>query len=73
MYVACGSCGTGLRESAKFCDERGADLNAVADPLDAIVGKMSARPAIRKDGRRRNRLSPADMALKPWSLPSGLN
>jgi len=28
--VACGSCGTGLRESAKFCDECGAPTTAVS-------------------------------------------
>jgi adenylate cyclase len=28
--VACGSCGTGLRESAKFCDECGAPAAAVS-------------------------------------------
>jgi class 3 adenylate cyclase len=29
--VACGSCGTGLRENAKFCDECGAPTTASAD------------------------------------------
>src|SRR5271156_3018799 len=30
--VACGSCGTGLREKAKFCDECGAPTTASSDP-----------------------------------------
>ena len=30
--VACGSCGTGLRENAKFCDECGAPTTASSDP-----------------------------------------
>ncbi|MDT5409174.1 MAG: hypothetical protein QOG14_1394, partial [Mycobacterium sp.] len=29
--VACGSCGTGLRERAKFCDECGAPTTASND------------------------------------------
>lgn len=30
--VACGSCGTGLRENAKFCDECGSPTAVSADP-----------------------------------------
>jgi class 3 adenylate cyclase len=30
--VACGSCGTGLRENAKFCDECGAPIAVSGDP-----------------------------------------
>ena len=29
--VACGSCGTGLRENAKFCDECGASTAVSGD------------------------------------------
>ena len=32
--VACGSCGTGLRESAKFCDECGAPVAVSADAAE---------------------------------------
>ena len=32
--VACGSCGTGLRESAKFCDECGARTDICVDTAE---------------------------------------
>ena len=31
VSVTCGSCGTGLRENAKFCDECGAPLAVLGD------------------------------------------
>ena len=32
--VACGSCGTGLRENAKFCDECGAPIAISVDAAE---------------------------------------
>ena len=32
--VGCGSCGTGLRENAKFCDECGAPVSACAESAE---------------------------------------
>ena len=32
--VACGSCGTGLRENAKFCDECGAPTTVPGDTAE---------------------------------------
>ena len=35
--VACGSCGTGLRENAKFCDECGAPTAVSGDTAEAVT------------------------------------
>ena len=50
--VACGSCGTGLRENAKFCDECGAPTAVSGDTGGVQAGDGAVRRRGALDGHR---------------------
>ena len=50
--VTCGSCGTGLRENAKFCDECGAPTAVSADTRGVQAGDGAVRRRGALDGHR---------------------